>query len=121
MMKASIVMTMFLLVMLVAQGCGKAEMFGEFQAERDVTSISDILADPGKYADEPVKITGKIINECPSGCWFDVGVGQVVVRVDIEPAGLAIPQRVGKTVVVEGKIEVKNNMPKLMGNGVEIK
>ena len=120
MIKTNMVIALLFLGLL-AQGCSKAEVFGEFQGNSKVTAVSDILADPGNYSDKSVQVSGKIITECPSGCWFDVGMGQVVVRVDIAPAGLAIPQRVGREVVVEGKIAVENNVPKLIGNGVEIK
>ena len=44
-----------------------------------------------------------------------------MIHVDIKPSGFAIPQKVGKTVVVEGTVSVQNNEPVLIGTGVEIK
>lgn len=108
-------------VMFVVQGCGKPEIYGNIDPGMEKTDVSKILSEPASFDGKTVKIEGKIITECPSGCWFDAGDGSRTIRVDIAPAGLAIPQQVGKVVVVNGKISVRDNQVKLLGEGVEIK
>ena len=68
-----------------------------------------------------VTVQGKIIQECPTGCWFDIQQGGAKLHIDIRPAGLAIPQRVGKTVTVEGQVISKDGQVQVSGRGVEIK
>jgi len=120
-MKNSIVLFAMLVAAMIVQGCGRPELYGEAKTDLKATAISDILVDPDSYTGKIVKVSGKITTECSSGCWFDVGEGSVAIRVDIEPAGLAIPQRVGKNVVVEGTIAVEHNRLRLLGKGVEIR
>ena len=60
------------------------------------------------------------MRECPTGCWLDVGKENAALHVDIKPAGFAIPQKVGSRVIVEGKIQVKDNQVSMLGQGVEI-
>jgi hypothetical protein len=69
-----------------------------------------------------VTIEGKVANECSTGCWFYVKVkkGNLVIYVDIGKSGFAIPQNVGKKVVVEGTVVLKKDGPMIQGRGVEV-
>ncbi len=108
-------------VAVMASGCGRPESYGDKLSGKVITPVRDILLDPEQYSGKSVIIKGKIVNECPSGCWFDVNDSGAVLYVDIEPAGLAIPQKVGGEVTVEGSVLVENNKPTLLGKGVELK
>ncbi len=108
-------------VAVAAAGCARLETYGARISAGAVTSIKNILIEPEKFNGKTVAIRGKILNECPSGCWFDLKDGGAVLHVDIKPSGLAIPQKVGHEVKVEGDIVVKNNQPSLIGKGVEIR
>ena len=92
-----------LLAFALALGCGKTETYGEAIMETEVTAVSDILGSPAAYDGETVRIEGKIATECPSGCWFELQDDGAIIYVDIAPHGLAIPQKVGSRVVVEGE------------------
>jgi hypothetical protein len=98
------------------------EKFGVEISNRTVTAIKDILADPKSYEGKLVTIEGKIANECMSGCWFDVKVvqGNAVMYVDIGKSGFAIPQYVGKKVLVEGTVAITLSGPMIEGRGVEV-
>ena len=109
------------LTFVAAQGCGGSETYGEAISETEMTAVSDILTNPADYDGRTVRVEGKIATECPSGCWFELQDGAALIYVDLAPHGLAIPQKVGKQVVVEGKITVKDGRPKLFGKGVEIR
>ncbi|MCX5708564.1 MAG: hypothetical protein NTY14_06310, partial [Candidatus Omnitrophica bacterium] len=99
------------------------EKYGEDISSRKLTELKAIFVDPKAYEGKLVTIEGTIINECGSGCWFIVKVGQsdLSIYVDIRPAGFAIPQYTGKRVLVEGIVFVDSSGPKIRGRGVEIK
>jgi hypothetical protein len=108
---------------LLLSGCGKkdAGVYGEEISNQTITKVESILTYPENFEGKTVTIQGKIINECPSGCWFDVKEDAGVLYVDLNPSGFAIPQKVNKEVIVEGKVSVRDNQPIMTGTGVEIK
>lgn len=110
----------FLCVLFIA-GCGVSSLkYGEDITENNVIAIDSIMKSPEKYADKTVKIKGKIIRECPTGCWFDLRDDTGIIYVDLSPSNFAIPQKVNSKAVVQGKIKVINKKPIIVGNGVEI-
>ena len=108
-------------VSLVAAGCGKAEVYGTPPGAGDSTAIREILSGAGELGDRQVTVEGTIVRECPSGCWFELKDESGSVRVDLAPSGLAIPQRVGKTVAVLGTVSTNGPQVEVVGSGVEIK
>jgi hypothetical protein len=98
------------------------EKYGEPISNRQLTAIKDVLANPKAYEGKVVTIEGAIANECSTGCWFYVKVkeGNAVMYVDIGKSGFAIPQYVGKKVLVEGTVVVKKAGPIIQGRGVEV-
>ena len=108
---------------LALAGCGRkgAQSYGQEISDRHVTKLDAILSQPDSFEGKTVTVEGKIVQECPTGCWFDIRGEAGMMHVDIKPSGFAIPQKVGKSVVVEGKVSVQNNRPVLIGTGVEIK
>lgn len=118
-----ILLSLVFLGTAVLSSSAAAQKYGEAISIRKVTAIRDILANPKAYEGKTVTIEGKIANECQTGCWFYVKVaqGNSVIYVDIEPAGFAIPQNVGRKVLVEGKVVLKKTGPMIVGKGVEIK
>jgi hypothetical protein len=70
-----------------------------------------------------VKVEGKIVRQCPvSGCWFylDDGKGHQF-KVDFGKVLPQLPQRIGRTAVVEGELTKTGDEPMLMGSAVEFK
>lgn len=108
--------------LIIIASCSKPEKYGQEISDRQVTAIKDILANPKAYENKIVTISGKIDNECQTGCWFYVKVadGNTVIYVDIGKSGLAIPQYSGKRVLVEGEVIIKEAGPMIQGKGVEI-
>ncbi len=104
-------------------GCGKknSEQYGQKISNRNTTEIKEVLKDPKKFSGKHITIKGKIVRECMSGCWFDVEGKGGSIYVDIKPSGLAIPQKVGNEVIVEGKVILRDGQLILIGKGVEIK
>jgi hypothetical protein len=99
------------------------EKYGEEIKNRKVTEVKDILADPKALEGKSVTIEGKIASECSTGCWFYVKVdsGDLTIYVDTGKSGFAIPQKVGRRILVEGKVVVKKTGPMIQAQGVEIK
>ncbi len=110
-----------LVMAFVFSGCGKPVLYGAASTVADITSAADILSNPEDFEGKSVKVEGRIVTECPSGCWFEIEEGNARLYVDIAPSGLAIPQKVGSKVTVEGAVTVEDNKAKLIGRGVEIK
>jgi uncharacterized protein YdeI (BOF family) len=113
-----------LLVILGVSGCSgnssdKSERYGVNITEKEVTSVKDIYTNPNEYLDKTVRLEGKIVRECSSGCWFFLEDETGTIYVDINPSGLSIPPKVGKKVVVEGVPENRNGRITINGKGVE--
>lgn len=113
-----------LLVILGVSGCSgnssnNSERYGVDITEKEVTSVKDIYTNPNKYLDQTIRLEGKIVRECGSGCWFFLEDETGTIYVDINPSGLSIPPKVGKKVVVEGVPENKNGRISINGKGVE--
>lgn len=103
-------------------GCGsKQSSFGKEISISTAIKIKDILSNLDKYKNELVRVEGKIIRECPTGCWFDLKDDTAEMRVDLKPSGLAIPQRVGSQAIVEGKVVDQGYIIEIIGEGVRIK
>lgn len=119
---------MILIIIVSIAGCSNninvdsnnnREKYGVDITEKEVTSVKDILTNPDKYLDQTVRLEGKIVRECPTGCWFFLEDQTGKIYVDINPSGLSIPQKVGKKVVVEGVPTKINNVVSVIGKGVE--
>ncbi|MFA6078747.1 MAG: hypothetical protein WC779_03265 [Candidatus Omnitrophota bacterium] len=106
---------------IISSGCGRVETYGDRVMNRNMTPINDIISDQGRYDGKDVTVKGKIDIECGTGCWFILKEGAATLYIDIEPAGFAIPQKVGRNAVVEGVISVVEGKPRLTGKAVEIR
>ena len=112
-----------LALVFLFSGCGTSDedAYGQEISDRTATKVEAILTEPENYEGKTVTVKGKIINECPSGCWFEVKENSGIIYVDLNPSGFAIPQKVGNKVIVEGKVQLRGSQPMLAGTGVEIK
>jgi hypothetical protein len=112
-----------LTLVLSFAGCGRkgAEKYGQGISGLALTKVEEILKEPGNFDGKTVAVQGKIIRECPTGCWFEVQENAGIIYVDLNPSGFAIPQKVGKTATVEGKVLIRSDRPMIVGTGVEIK
>lgn len=106
---------------LISSGCGRIEMYGERISNRSLTSIKDIVVSPQAYIGKTVTVKGKIALECDTGCWFNLKDGAAIIYTDIEPSGFAIPQKAGRTAIVEGTVSIEKGKLTLVGRGVEIR
>ena len=123
------VLLIIILIILGISGCSgnsssnnssnNGQKYGVDITEKEVTSVKDILGNSDEYLDKTIRLEGKIVRECPSGCWFFLEDETGTIYVDINPSGLSIPPKVGKKVTVEGVPENKNGRISINGKGVE--
>ncbi len=114
-------MALALFAFVVSSGCAQKETYGEEISKGEVTPIGAILARPADYVDREVRVVGKITLECSSGCWFKIEDDSGEIYVTIAAYGLAIPQKVGKKVKVEGRVaSAQGGRLMVVGKGVEI-
>jgi hypothetical protein len=116
-------MVLAFILALPLSGCGKksAGKYGQEISNQTLTKVEEILKEIGSYDGKTVTVKGRIIRECPTGCWLEVQEDAGIIYIDLNPSGFAIPQKVGKTATVEGKVLTRNNRPMILGTGVEIK
>lgn len=120
-LKSLLIVSAIILLVVTAIGCGRPEVYGEKISNRTITPIKDILSHPEQYTGKPVTVQGKIGIECPSGCWFKIEEGGLSLKTDLQPGGFAIPQKVGRRVIVEGTMSIEEGQPLLVSKGVEIR
>jgi hypothetical protein len=70
------------------------------------------------YANQTVSLTGTIVVECPEGCWFFLDDGTGKLYIDLKPAGLTIPQKIGSRVTLVGKISGSEGNLQFLGEDV---
>ena len=104
---------------LITAGCNQQEKFGTEVSTQAVTAIENLVAKSGDFDNKTVKIEGQIIEECPGGHWFHLKGTKEIIYVTL--SGFTLPQRVGKTVVVEGSLVNDGGQLALLGKGVEVK
>jgi hypothetical protein len=103
--------------------CAKKAGYGQKTTTTTTTitqvKVKDILSKA--YTGKDVSFEGKITLECGSGCWFNLEDGTGKVYVDLLPSNFAIPQWVGKSVVVNGKVIEEDGEVKVIAKGVTLK
>jgi hypothetical protein len=76
-----------------------------------------------KHIDGNIQVEGKIVRQCPvSGCWFylDDGKGHQV-KIEFGKTLPKLPQKIGRTAVVQGQMAKTSQEPLLIGTSVEFK
>jgi hypothetical protein len=120
-MKKFIIWALIFTVITAAAGCGRLETYGEKISSRNMTALKDIVMHPQDYNGKIVIVKGKIKLVCNTGCWFNLEDSGATIYIDLAPSGFAIPQKVGRSATVEGKISIESGKLTLTGKGVEIR
>jgi hypothetical protein len=85
----------------------------------EITKVGDILQNPQTYGGKVVKVSGKIVNECGSGCWFTLQDGNAVIYIDLAPNNMVIPQKKGSAAKVTGEIVREGTDVYMVGSKVD--
>jgi hypothetical protein len=104
------VVTVFALSASLA-GAGETSAFGKPLAGLTPTPLADVLKAP--VAGKTVRLEGTIGAVCKNkGCWLTLNEGEQSVHVTFEGYSYFVPKDVvGKKVVLEGKVLVKEPKP----------
>lgn len=83
-----------------------SDTYGDALSESATIRIADLLSDPERYVDQPVKVEGLVDDVCPmKGCWIDILETQSkqTVRFKVEDDVIVFPAEArGSKVVAEG-------------------
>jgi uncharacterized protein YdeI (BOF family) len=82
-------------------------------------TVRELIDRSQEYAGRTVTLTGKIVTECPQGCWFFLNDGTGSIYIDLQPAGLTIPQKIGAQVTLRGKIKGSGGNLQILGEEVK--
>jgi hypothetical protein len=66
-------------------------------------TVRQLIDDSEKSSGQAISLAGQIVLECPEGCWFFLDDGTGKIHVDLKPAGLTIPQKVGSRITLLGR------------------
>lgn len=95
---------------LAAQEIKDGKKYGTALTLTEVTKISDIYADPDKFAGKRVQVEGPVVDVCAEmGCWLAVGGDKEkqVLRFKVEDGVIVFPMTArGKKARVEGVVTV---------------
>ncbi len=95
--------------------------YGRPVSNAETVKLIEIFRRPEIFDGKQVKVKGKVIWEDARGYQFRLDDGTAFIHVDLEPSGVAIPQIVNYTVVVEGGVFLTDQEPTLIGQGVEVR
>jgi hypothetical protein len=88
-----------------------AELFGAaFEASLPAVSLSELIADPARYAGQKVETTGTVSRVClKAGCWMELrDQAGGTVRAPMAGHAFALPQRVvDRSAQVQGTVQVR--------------
>ena len=86
-------------------------------------AVRDLADKPNDYLKKDARIEGAIDRQCPaSGCWFFVkDTNGKEVKVEMGDTTPKLPQRLGKTAVVEGQLIKFGDGYEFIGTAVEFR
>jgi hypothetical protein len=84
------------------------QLYGSELRIGQATPLSQVVAEPERFADEPVLLHGKLVDVCQRrGCWTILRDGDAQVRVRFEDYGFFVPTNSqGALAWVEGTAQV---------------
>lgn len=116
------VLSVFSVVTLLVFSACSAEKFGSgIDGSAPKIKVKDVYLDPAS-AGKRVTVEGKISSQCGSnGCWFvlDDTTGQMFIN--LAPANITIPPRMGKKARVSGTVTRVQDELQLFAHGVELR
>jgi hypothetical protein len=99
-----------LVVFAASLAATQEKKYGTALTLKEVTKISDIYADPDKFAGKRVQVEGPVVDVCAEmGCWLALGSDKEsqVLRFKVEDGVIVFPMTAkGKKARVEGILEV---------------
>ena len=85
------------------------QTFGASLTLESPTRLAAVVAEPDRYADEKILLSGRLTDLCTKkGCWTVLADGDATVRVRFEDYGFFLPpDALGRHALVEGRAQVR--------------
>ena len=82
--------------------------------------LSELLAQPEKYKEQIVQVSGTVLRQCPAtGCWFYLRAPDGrELRVELGDVVAGLPAKLNSGATVEGKLLAQGSGYVFIGNGV---
>ena len=106
------------IVLMACSDGGSSNQWGFPISNRKAVPIAELFDNTSRYDGKTVILKGVIDMQDPNGYWFYMQDGEARIYVEVYNAGFSIPDVTQKTVLAEGLIEVKLNIPSLLATGV---
>ena len=83
--------------------------FGAALTLEQATPLAAVLADPERYAGEPVLVAGRLTDVCQrKGCWTELQDGSARVRVRFKDYGFFLPKdSTGRQALAQGVVTIE--------------
>lgn len=108
------------LFMLICAGCrATSTPTAPSSVEAVPATVRQLIDGSDQFADKRISLTGKIVVECSEGCWFFLDDGTAMIYIDLKPAELTIPQKIGSRVTLIGKIKGAGGNLQILGEEVK--
>ena len=111
------------LAWLLWPGPAGGDHFGLPYQGLPAVGIRDLSEHPADFLKKDVRISGPVVRQCPAaGCWFFVrGEDGKEVKVEMGDTTPRLPQSMGMTATVEGRLIPFGNEHVFIGTGVEFR
>jgi len=110
-MKLTKLASLVTLLLICAIAFAAPKNYGKKLTVKEKTKVSDILADPEKFAGKKVLVEGAVVDVCKErGCWIKVASDKEFesIRFKVDDGVIVFPlDAKGKTALVEGVVSVK--------------
>ncbi len=94
---------LILLLFLTFLAC-TTEKYGYIPSNVPEITVKDAILNES-YLNKEINLKGKIVTQCAAtGCWFYLKDDTGQILVDLKPLNLGLPQRTGKTAIVNGTL-----------------
>lgn len=120
-MKKIILILPALFLLAALSGCS-AEKYGMgVDKKTPLLKVKDVYLGP-EYMGKTVSLEGKISSQCGSnGCWFVLQDDTGQIFINLAPANLTLPPRMGMKAKVTGTVYLVQNELQVFAQGVEIR
>ncbi len=104
-MRLSSALALLLLIPACLQAA-EARKYGQPLGLKDAVKVTEILANPDKYAGKKVRVKGLVTDVCEErGCWIKIGADKQEIMFKVEDGVMAFPMAAkGSPVVAEGTV-----------------
>ena len=103
---ASVLLTIVAILILASGAIAGEKVYGKGVTGKDVTKVSEILANPDVWIGKVVRVQGTAVAGCAHrGCWLNISSDKEgeTIRLQVKDGEIVFPPEIiGETVIAEG-------------------